>query len=406
MRPKSRFWLIFSIGLISGSISSLAIKAAYQTESVGSDGISRFFDKPWLMSLVMFAAMSVAFPLYLWLQRPQHLKGEEDGEHRKLTLRTLVLLGIPSAADLIGSSVQQIGLVIIPVSSYQMLKGSILLFSAAFSVGFLNKKMYVHNKVGVALCVAALTIVGSASVLSREDQIKVTSFYECMLGMCFVVLGQVVCAAQYVLEEFLLKPPHDVPTLALVGVEGFWGLALMLGLVLPVLGTLPGSDVGGVMENTFDSLTKIRNSSDLQYTLILYFGTCLIFNICGVMVTHQASAVHHTFLDASRTGFIWLGSLYLFYFSQERELGEPLTSFSWIQALGFAILLMGQLVYDNLLRVPHWLGWTEEPVNPELCSVVILDSMTSPRHVVVPGKYHRTATAGFDEQLTRSLLLD
>ena len=342
---RTRFWATFGVGLMAGSVSSLAIKAAYQTLALGADGETRFFDKPWLMSLVMFAAMSVAFPLYLVSER---IKGKTGGENESLNWQTAVWLGIPSVFDLLGSSIQQMGLVLIPVSSFQMLKGSIVVFSAVLSVVALNRRMQFHQYVGIGMCVVALSLVGLASVLGRADQIQVTSLSQTIYGILFVVIGQILCASQYILEEFLLRPPHDVPPLALVGVEGMWGLVLMGCVVLPILNFAPGADVFNVVENTTDSLVKIANSGSLQVSLGVYFWTCLVFNICGVMVTHQASAVHHTFLDATRTGFIWLGSLFLFYCTvTEHDLGEPLTTYSWLQALGFLVLVLGQLVYNR-----------------------------------------------------------
>jgi drug/metabolite transporter (DMT)-like permease len=339
------FYGVFGTGLVAGSISSLAIKAAYQTEAMGADGQMGSFDKPWLMSLVMFGAMALALPWYLWQER-----GGGGG------WKTWTKLGVPTVLDLLGSSLQQMGLVLIPVSSFQMLKGSILVFSAWFTVWLLpGRRLEKENKLGIIVCVIGVICVGIASILSREDQTQSTSFTECIVGIVFVLSGQVLCAAQYVCEEFFLQSEKISPV-GMVGIEGFWGVLLMSCVVLPLLSNLPGNDIGGVLENTTDSLVKISNSTNLQFALIIYFFTCLLFNICGVMVTKLASAVHHTFLDATRTGLVWIGSLALFYlFPSTSLLGEPLTTFSWLQALGFFVLIYGQLIYDAILTPPSFL---------------------------------------------------
>ncbi len=77
----------------------------------------------------------------------------------------------------------------------------------------------------------------------------------------------------------------------------------------------------------------------------------LLYNVIGVTVTAQSSAVHHTFLDASRTVLIWIVSVGIYYFVDPLY-GEPVHWSSLIQLVGFVILIMGQLVYDQLLYVP------------------------------------------------------
>jgi drug/metabolite transporter (DMT)-like permease len=184
MAKKSNFQSIFVLGLISGTFNSIVIKLCYQTASMSDvDGDAHFFHKPWFMSLLMFAAMLCALPLY-YIFSP-----------KPISLNTWLIVSIPSACDLLGSSMQQVGLIFTPVSIYQMLKGSILLFSAALSVWFLNKRMYLHNWVGVLLCVVALTLVGISSVMSIDEQPIVVSLWESVFGISIVVLGQVVCAS-------------------------------------------------------------------------------------------------------------------------------------------------------------------------------------------------------------------
>ncbi|EER15063.1 conserved hypothetical protein [Perkinsus marinus ATCC 50983] len=362
------FSYIFGIGLLAGSANSIIEKMMFQSSGIGIDGMTHFFQKPWYMSLVMFVAMLLALPMYYCLRqksdkRPSNTLPESGSSN--IGLRMCFTVCIPSIFDLLGSSLQAIGLVYTPVSVYQMLKGSILLFSALFSVLFLGRKMYRHHWVGVFLCLTALVLVGVSSLSSREQQTQVVSLPLMLLGIFIIIAGQVVCAAQYVLEEFLLKPPNDVAPMALVGLEGFWGTLLMCLVFVPALQHLPGSDVGNVMENTEDSFVMLSNSPTLLICTLGFIVSILVFNICGVMVTAEASAMHHTFLDASRTIVIWLVSVLMYYAAPGNGLGEPLTKYSWVQAVGFVLLVYGQLVYDQAVRLPFGLG-TKTRVSPSL----------------------------------------
>jgi hypothetical protein len=380
MTRKSNFQYIFGMGLVSGTLNSIVMKLSYQTASVGTDASDlHFFHKPWFMSLVMFAAMLCALPMF-YLMRPTKVP----------CLKTWLVVFIPSVCDLVGSSMQQVGLIFTPVSIYQMLKGSILLFSAALSVWFLNKRMYRHNWVGVGLCVLALTLVGISSVMTIDAQPIVVSFWESLFGIGIVVLGQIVCASQYVLEEFLLKPPNDVSAMAMVGMEGLWGTALMGLVILPLFQyVIPGGDVGGVYENTADTAAMISHSAALQTLLLVSFVSVLVYNICGVMVTQQASAVHHTFLDATRTVFVWAASVAVYYYpGADKSFGEPLTWWSLLQFVGFALLLLGECVYDGLVELPRSLfGQKEIEFDPRMSPVRIPTMTPSPHGFLVKDQF-------------------
>lgn len=370
MTRKSNFQFVFACGLVSGTLNSIVMKLCYQTTAVGSTPEAHFFHKPWFMSLVMFLAMLCALPMYYWMDRSK----------RPLSLKTWLIVSVPSACDLVGSSMQQVGLIFTPISVFQMLKGSILLFSAALSVWFLNKRMYRHNWVGVALCVVALTLVGISGVMSVDEQPVVVSYWESLFGIAIIVLGQVVCASQYVLEEFLLKPPNDVSAMGMVGMEGLWGSALMGLVVLPFFQYyLPGSDVGGTYENTTDAFAMIASSDQLKTWLLISFVSVLVYNVCGVMVTQQASAVHHTFLDATRTIFVWMASVAVYYYpGSDRSFGEPLTYWSILQLIGFVFLLLGESIYDGLIALPK--GWVGSEMFDPRMSPVRIPTMTPSPH--------------------------
>ena len=400
MVRKSNFQFIFLSGLVSGTLNSIVMKLCYQTVSTGLTDEGHFFHKPWFMSLVMFVAMLCALPMYIY-----GVGSSKSDDAPKLTLKTWLIVSIPSACDLVGSSMQQVGLIFTPISVFQMLKGSILLFSAALSVWFLDKRMYRANWVGVGLCVIALTLVGISGVMAVDEQPVVVSYWESLFGIAIIVAGQIVCASQYVLEEFLLKPPNDVSAMAMVGMEGLWGTGLMGLIVLPLFQyVVKVTDVGGVYENTSDAFAMIGNSHQLQSLLFVSFVSVLIYNVCGVMVTQQASAVHHTFLDATRTIFVWLASVAVYYYpGSDRSFGEPLTYWSILQLIGFVFLLVGESVYDGLI-VCKWIG--NEVIDPRMSPVRLPTMTPSPHGMLIRNQYERDISYNTEdaESLKQSLL--
>ena len=119
-------------------------------------------------------------------------------------------------------------------------------------------------------------------------------------------------------------------------------------IVLPLIQFfVPGTDVGNSLENTADSFEKIKTTPVLSVLLLVFLVSCLLYNLCGVAVTFESSAIHHTFLDATRTFLIWIASVVTFY-KFSKNYGEPLSAFSILQLFGFVLLIYGQLLYEGV----------------------------------------------------------
>merc|ERR1712187_1005894 len=148
--------------------------------------------------------------------------------------------------------------------------------------------------------------------------------------------GQLVQAAQMVAEEFFIKK-LDLETLEVIGFEGMWGLVVMSSLVLPLVYILPGNDAGS-LENTLDSEEMLQHSIKLFLTFLVLVVSCLLYNLSGIGITSALTAVHRVICEALRTLVVWTFAVYVYYFVDKNSgFGEPLTKYSGIELLGFAI---------------------------------------------------------------------
>jgi len=184
-----------------------------------------------------------------------------------------------------------------------------------------------------------------------------------------ILVGQVVCATQYVVEEFLLGDADCSPTL-LVGLEGMWG-CLFMSVVLPLLQThaLPF----GVYENTGETFFMLEHSWILTGMVVLVTCSIFVYNICGVTITSIASAVHHTFLDASRTILIWVVAVALH--SVDPSYGEGLVyPWSLVQLGGFVMLVVGESIYAGL----HLSKDTRSPTVSASMAVPLMSPVSKP----------------------------
>ena len=74
------------------------------------------------------------------------------------------------------------------------------------------------------------------------------------------------------------------------------------------------------------------------------------FNGFGVAVTKNASAAQRSTIDTARTVVIWI------FFLSCPIYGEYLEHFKVLQLIGFILVVIGTLVYNEIVIIP-WLGF-------------------------------------------------
>jgi len=156
--------LVYVIGLLScGSLNTLISKYQFSTYAVGSEAVLKAFDKPCFGTLSMFIGMSLVYPLrgFVGVKHDSKTESLIESTPQSITKDALLVL-IPTCLDLIASWLCLFGLISTCASVWQILRGSMLIFSAIFSVVLLNRKITRVQWAGILICVAAITIVGLA----------------------------------------------------------------------------------------------------------------------------------------------------------------------------------------------------------------------------------------------------
>lgn len=378
---NAAFKTLFVIGLlVFGCMNTLATKFTFQMKSVDLTGHLATFQKPWFGVLRMFQAMSFVLIIHLISELRNHLAWRSRSKHDGYNAleekpagtpwKAYFYVAVPAALDLLGTTATYVGLFYIAPSIWQMFRGAMIIWATFFSVVVLGRKMSKVRWLGVAMCVGAICIVGIANVESKQPEIAHVTPEQKVFGMLMIMLGQVVQGGQIVVEEYLMKGV-SCPPLMIVGMEGVWGVVMCFAIIFPVVGSVPGSDVGGVMENLQNDEAMLKNSTQLQTVIIVYLVSCFTYNIAGMMVTYSLSAIHRTMLEASRTAIIWGLDLAIHYFHPSSPYGEVWTAWSFLQLAGFVLLVTGQATYSEILT---W-GLAPKVIQP---SDAILSPMKSP----------------------------
>ncbi|MCZ6902554.1 MAG: hypothetical protein O7C62_08730, partial [Rickettsia endosymbiont of Ixodes persulcatus] len=127
----------FLAGVVMGTCSTITTKIMYGLEAVGTTGNVQRFEKPLFMTFAMFVAMSLALPIYGIVQWNRRKSGKgkysligaptvQDDTSEEITNRTLILLSIPAALDLLATALASVGLLFTTVSVFQLVRCSVI----------------------------------------------------------------------------------------------------------------------------------------------------------------------------------------------------------------------------------------------------------------------------------------
>lgn len=335
--------------VFTGSINTLATKWADNSYSIGRDGKLRLFDHPFLQAVGMFLgelSCLLVFRLVFWyytrkakageaVELPPSVSGSRD-------FNPLIFLP-PAMCDLFGTSIMYIGLNLTYASSFQMLRGAVIIFTGLLSVAFLGRRLRSYEWLGIMAVMCGLVVVGLSDILFPDSH-STKGPNSIITGDLLIVLAQVISASQMVIEEkFVTK--YKVAPLQAVGWEGFFGF-LVLGVLLVPMYFIPTGNAifqnpGGQMEDAIDGFIQIGNSWQVCTGVIGTVLSIAFFNFAGISVTKELSATTRMVLDSVRTLVIWLFSLAVSW-----------QSFNWTQVVGFVVLILGMFLYNDVVLRP------------------------------------------------------
>ncbi|KAL1420103.1 hypothetical protein MTO96_004594 [Rhipicephalus appendiculatus] len=312
--------------VFTGSINTLATKWADSSLSVGRDGKLRLFDHPFLQAIGMFLgemscllAFRVVFFYYTRkakageaVELPPSVSGSRD-------FNPLIFLP-PAMCDLVGTSIMYIGLNLTYASSFQMLRGAVIIFTGLLSVAFLGRRLRSYEWIGILGVMCGLVVVGMSDILFPDSH-ATKGPNSIITGDLLIVLAQAV------------------------GWEGFFGFVVLGILLVPMYFIPAGNTIfqnpGGQLEDAIDGFIQIKNSWHVTLGVVGTVLSIAFFNFAGISVTKELSATTRMVLDSVRTLVIWLFSLAVRW-----------QSFNWTQIVGFVVLILGMFLYNNVIIRP------------------------------------------------------
>ncbi|KAL7716734.1 Integral membrane protein [Entamoeba marina] len=375
MAGKYPIWVVAIVvtGMLGfGTCTVVLQKTIFSIKGEGLNGDIHYFEKPWFQTEMMFLGMfgclfvfEIKHVISLIRKKKNGDSSEENDSKKSSSLKTYLVVSIPAICDLSATALMNVGLLWIPASIWQMLRGSMTIFSAFFTKFFRKIHVYTYQWIGVAFVAFALVVVAFSCLMApTKDPIIVedvygdyseqgaVELYLQVIGICLVVGAQIIQSSQIVIEEALLKDANTDPVL-IVGLEGMWGGLICSGICLTVVNYfIPSSAGSGVYENSVDTLYMLIKSPQILVLAAIYSAVILSYNLFGMYVTQVTSAVIRTILEGLRTACIWIVQLIIGLFvSEDSALGETWNDWSYLQLAGFFFLLEGLFIYNGHLRI-------------------------------------------------------
>ncbi|KAK6210185.1 integral membrane protein [Colletotrichum tabaci] len=262
----------------------------------------------------------------------------------------ILLLALPAICDILGTTLMNIGLLLVVASIYQMTRGALVLFVGVFSVVFLRRRLFLFQWLSLVGVVVGVALVGLAGAIYHENKSKVENADEgspesnallTVIGVLLIAGAQIFTATQFVLEEWILERSAIEP-IRVVGWEGLFGFVVtVIGMIVLhfAVGRTSAGQYGYFdMTEGWRQLTQNRAIGLSSILIMISIGG---FNFFGLSVTRSVSATSRSTIDTCRTLFIWVVSL-----------GLRWETFKWLQVVGFALLVYFTFLFNGIVQPP------------------------------------------------------
>ena len=241
-------------------------------KSESTDGQPRPFRHPFLQTCGMFVGEMLCLLPFLALKFWS--RGAQNQPTTNGCCNHSWVFMVPAILDLISTSLQYIGLSLTYASSFQMLRGSVIIFTGILSKLILRTQIGLHKWLGILFVTLGLVTVG----ISDFDSVPKTTNNFQWVGDLMIIIAQIIVALQMVYEEKYLAQ-YQLSPLQTVGIEGIFGFTLTAILFVPFyylkVGPIFGPNPRMVLEDVYDGLYQLAHNGWLAAA----FGSTVVSNL-------------------------------------------------------------------------------------------------------------------------------
>ena len=323
------------------------------------------FSKSFSVTFIMFIGMSLSYPTWVaWM----YIQAKRRGEAFKYPERRwyhFFYPAVPALTDCTATTLSMYALSYVTASTDAMLSGSQIIFTALLSFFFLKKKIWAYQILAIFCAILSLVLIGVAELGSGDTVSGTTT--ERTIGIVLIILAFFVQSIQNV---FLEKILDGLDPLEVVGLQGLWGIVLVLGVCIPIAYFIPGSEYrSGVdsdgnaltsFESIVDTFHRLSESTKLSALYWSYLFILFFFNIGVITVINFTTALNFTIVSSVKSLLVWIIFLIVGAIVGEEgragqyEYAEIWTKWSWSQLFGFMMNLVATVINNRFVELPFF----------------------------------------------------
>ena len=356
---KCLFFMLFPLIIIFGSLSTIFNKIMQKLK-----GKSIVFENHrWISTLGMFQGeiISIFFYIYILYKRKKKKELEENIliENKKESEKrapTNLIYALSALCDLLGFIINTFSLIYLNKFTFQIKIGLKLLFVCLLRKLFLKSSMYRHNILGIGIILFGFILIRLNSLFNYKESVARNP----LLGIILLLIGEIFSSTQYVLQEKFIKN-YDVHPFKLVGFEGIWGF-IIYTIILIIFQFVScdnwkeesreeicftNDENNSHLEDTIFAFKQMGDNVSILIIFILYDISIATYNIVGINLTKLTSSTARVVIECIVMAFIWLFFLFFSVAGIEEE-------FHLLQFIGFLFIIIGVLIYTEILVIPFW----------------------------------------------------
>ena len=297
----------------------------------------RLYEHPFFTCLLMFIGEYSVYFLFKLTKPCAHYNCDDN-----LPKLNPFILAIPSLFDLLASTLSFFAFFFLAASVSQMMMSGMMVITCILSIAFLKKQYYRHHWTGLLIILIGVSTVAINAIIQTQNDPNAASTNTKPLGVIMYLSSVIFQAFQCVAEEAIFRKYTCHPMEA-VGYEGASGVFYFL-ILLPIFQFVKVPvyiSRYGVLENTVEALSQIASNKFLLVMVLTYPIVVALLNIAAQGVTKYSSALHRTILAQCRTILVWIVAMIIGW-----------EKFYILQLVGFLIVILGTLIYNEILVLP------------------------------------------------------
>ena len=321
------------------------------------------FAKSFSVTFIMFIGMGLSYPTWIaW----SAYEAKKKGEKYKFPARKwyqFLFPAVPALCDCTATTLSLYALNYVNASTDSMLSGSQILFTALLSFFFLKKKIWAYQIVAIFCAIISLVLIGVAE-LGTGDSVSGTTGQRA-IGIVLVIVGFLIQSIQNVFLEKILE---GLEPLEIVGLQGIWGIIIVLGLCVPIAYHIPGSEYrSGVdkdghaltsFESIVDTFYRLNESSRVSAIYWCYLFILFFFNIGVIAVINYTTALNYTIVSSVKSLLVWIILLIVGAIVGEEgragdyEYAEIWTVWCVAKVFGFLMNIVATIINNRFVELP------------------------------------------------------